>query len=335
MMMKRRGITMTEVLITIFVLAIGLLALLTLFPLAALNMQQAIQDDRVGHAVACACGQADMCNDFRPANDQPGAQRNPPIAASPLAAQYYRLNGAVDDGPSNPVYLDPIGARSGGTTASWVGGQSNGIPRITSPWLNLQPSPAYSRLNPILTQGLQATPQYLLQGFILTDDMVFDQNGIPAGLANGGLERQGNYSWAYMLRRPRTACGAVVDVTVVVYVGRPVYAVNTAAPETVCKATGGTVGGNSLTLKLPTGSTATLRKGTWLLDISPGNTAVDGPINGYFYRVVNVTTSGKKYLVELQTPLRASASSVVLMDNVAEVFEKGAGWQEPRLRTDE
>ena len=232
-MMKRSGITMTEVLITIFVLAIGLLALLTLFPLAALNMQQAIQDDRVGHAVACACGQADMCNDFRPANDTPGAQRNPQIGTT-LAAQYFRSNGALDDGPSNPVYVDPIGTRAGGSTANWVGGQSGAIPRVLSPWLNQSPTPTYARLNPILTPGLQGTPQYLIQGFILTDDMVFDQNGIPAGLANGGLERQGNYSWAYMLRRPRTAFGGVVDVTVVVYVGRAVYGLTTNGGETLC-----------------------------------------------------------------------------------------------------
>ena len=78
-----------------------------------------------------------------------------------------------------------------------------------------------------------------------------------------------------------------------------------------------------------------MRKGTWLLDISSGNPSVDGPINGYFYRVVNVKTNGGQSLVELQTPLRASVTSVVLMDNVAEVFEKGSGWQEPRYRTDE
>lgn len=42
------GVTLTEVLLAIFVMGIGLLALLTLFPLGALTMAQAIRDDRAG-----------------------------------------------------------------------------------------------------------------------------------------------------------------------------------------------------------------------------------------------------------------------------------------------
>ncbi len=49
--MKRRpGITLIEVLVAIFVMSIGLLALLTLFPLGALRMSQALQDDRSDRA---------------------------------------------------------------------------------------------------------------------------------------------------------------------------------------------------------------------------------------------------------------------------------------------
>ena len=43
-MNRRTGVTLTEVLVSIFIMAIGLLALLTLFPLGALRMAQAIQD---------------------------------------------------------------------------------------------------------------------------------------------------------------------------------------------------------------------------------------------------------------------------------------------------
>jgi len=51
---KRPGITLLEVLVAIFIMGIGLLALLTLFPLGALEMAQAIQDDRAGKAAADA-----------------------------------------------------------------------------------------------------------------------------------------------------------------------------------------------------------------------------------------------------------------------------------------
>jgi prepilin-type N-terminal cleavage/methylation domain-containing protein len=43
---RSRGITLTEVLVAIFIMGIGLLALLSLFPLGALTMAQAIKDDR-------------------------------------------------------------------------------------------------------------------------------------------------------------------------------------------------------------------------------------------------------------------------------------------------
>ena len=43
---ERAGVTLIEVLVAIFIMGIGLLALLTLFPLGALRMAKAIQDDR-------------------------------------------------------------------------------------------------------------------------------------------------------------------------------------------------------------------------------------------------------------------------------------------------
>src|SRR6266478_2561766 len=49
-MIRRPATTLVEVLVAIFVMGIGLLALLTLFPLGALSMAQAIKDDRAGLA---------------------------------------------------------------------------------------------------------------------------------------------------------------------------------------------------------------------------------------------------------------------------------------------
>jgi hypothetical protein len=46
---KRVGVTLVEVLVAIFITGVGLLALLTLFPLGAAEMAQSIQDDRAGH----------------------------------------------------------------------------------------------------------------------------------------------------------------------------------------------------------------------------------------------------------------------------------------------
>ena len=42
----RRGVTLTEVLVAMFVMAIGMISLLTLFPLGAMQVGQALRDDR-------------------------------------------------------------------------------------------------------------------------------------------------------------------------------------------------------------------------------------------------------------------------------------------------
>ena len=52
--MSRTGLTLIEVLVSIFIMAIGLLALLTLFPLGALTMAQAIKDDRCAQSAYIA-----------------------------------------------------------------------------------------------------------------------------------------------------------------------------------------------------------------------------------------------------------------------------------------
>src|SRR5688572_653010 len=45
-MNQRPGLSLSEVLIAIFVIAIGLMGVLSLFPLGAVRMAQAIKDDR-------------------------------------------------------------------------------------------------------------------------------------------------------------------------------------------------------------------------------------------------------------------------------------------------
>src|SRR5207249_9710307 len=53
-MNRRNAATLIEVLVAIFIMGIGLLAILALFPLGALKMAEGIRDDRVGHCAANA-----------------------------------------------------------------------------------------------------------------------------------------------------------------------------------------------------------------------------------------------------------------------------------------
>src|SRR5438445_3974978 len=92
----RSGATLTEVLIAIFVMAIGLLSLLTLFPLGALSMAQAIKDNRTGHIAGSAASIANYRN----------------VRADPIVVQAFQNPPAevpppTSGGPSYPVYVDP------------------------------------------------------------------------------------------------------------------------------------------------------------------------------------------------------------------------------------
>src|SRR5262249_10251093 len=92
----RRGITLLEVLTAIFIMGIGLLAILTLFPLGALSMAQAVRDERAAAAGANAAGLA-VVFDLR--ND--GSLRTVDAAVS------NPLNVSLDQRPPSPPNNNP------------------------------------------------------------------------------------------------------------------------------------------------------------------------------------------------------------------------------------
>src|SRR5262245_12363956 len=75
--MKRPGTTLIEVLTAIFILALGLVSLLTLFPLGAAQMARAVQRERAAQLAAnAACSFRSMWKDMceRSAAQTPGGQ---------------------------------------------------------------------------------------------------------------------------------------------------------------------------------------------------------------------------------------------------------------------
>jgi hypothetical protein len=331
-MNRRKGITLTEVMVTMFVMAIGLLALLTLFPLAALNMAQSIQDDRVGHCVANAEAIANMFWDFRPAKDN--ITDPDPKNPRPHTGMYFLSPGSgpqpADDSPSWPIYIDPVGFKATGASQTWVGGVANRMRRLGSPWLVW---------NEVGTQQ-----QFMMQNFVLPDDFIFDGGGVPRGATNLGLQREGRYSWAYMMRRPRTAEPKIVDLTIVVYAQRGLYSTGVAAGEVPAAKATGTATQNFINVTMnpepgnPQQANTTMRKGIWVLDISSSvgtETTKFGPVHAHFYRVQNIIRRGSlNYILELQTPLKANVTQLLFMENVVDVVDRGSGWQSPHPRDD-
>ena len=110
-MRPRPAITLVEVLVAIFIMAIGLLALLTLFPLGALRMATALQDDR--DASAASAG-ANICDAFDlrhdPQYDNPPASLSTgPLFVTPPPNAFFTtpLFPASQAGAGIPVYVDP------------------------------------------------------------------------------------------------------------------------------------------------------------------------------------------------------------------------------------
>jgi prepilin-type N-terminal cleavage/methylation domain-containing protein len=91
-MNRRNGTTLVEVLVAIFIMGIGLLAILSLFPLGAVQMAQALKDQRAAEAAANSAAYARVI--WKQACDADvtatGAQNNPPFREAITGRQYPR-----------------------------------------------------------------------------------------------------------------------------------------------------------------------------------------------------------------------------------------------------
>jgi hypothetical protein len=380
------------------------MAILSLFPLGAAQMAQALKDQRTAEAAANASALArvvwkqacDAANtqsppfrdsNMAPTSKQPfvyalddpnytdAANGNPlqPAGSFNLAVTAYPndmarlpITTAAGATSSYPVFVDPIGwqANSADPVKQWWVGASqplvqpttNGpptkglIPRrplyIQDPTATTTPRP-WIRLGAAgsgLGGASLASTQRILKQFALLDDITFTDNGTP-DTSSGRMDRQGRYSWSYLIRRVRndSTSRLSANINVVVYNGR---SIDVPSNETQYYAVGGASDSRLLTLLYdPTSKPKpAVRRGVWILDstIFTGTGQVF-PFNvfpqAHFYRVVNVedgaTVSGStlgignttysSVNVELQTPLAygPAVRIFLVLENVSEVFDIG------------
>lgn len=329
----RAGVTLLEVLVAIFIMGIGLLALLVLFPLGAINMAQSNQDDRAAHIAANAQAMAVAMNLRTDPSVAPYYLNLDPSTGQPLTQNLALGAGS----PGYPVFVDPVGRLygfstfvAGGLPGYYPGNQNNtsatvGIPRTT-------------------TSFTGSNPGLIRKWFTFMDDISFDENGV-AELGGGLVERGGRFSWAYLLRPPRATEPSIVDMSIVVYKDRS-EVVAGELPYT------GVAFSNTSNYVLvswgPGQDRPGIKRGGWILDATvavshtdgSGNTYIDAPDpHGFFYRVAGVTDGGvdgkgnPQMIVELETTPRLSSvfngqgyGVLVVLDNVVEVFDKGHGW---------
>lgn len=340
----RTGMSMAEVLVALFLLALGTIAILTMFPLGMYKMGQALKDDRTSqsaqqadafmrmywrtHVVenqfASVTGSA-LYEPMVPAFDFPDSQPGLP-AATPLAignAPAGRLPNITGvNGPSYPVFVDPMGYFPHWNTLNastyqmqyWVGRNAVGPTELSG---------VYPRrsLNMLLTQ----LPGASHRACSLMDGFGFAENGTPSGSAPGIVDRELRYNWMWILQRPDNSVPNTANMTVVVFDKRAFqYAPQKAEEVFSSGATpADTIWMHPLftTIQIPVSrGVPAVQKGGWIMDatyIPAGATAPFGMRHAIFYRVVSVTDNPNNTMIangvptvvpttdiELQTPIR-------------------------------
>ena len=325
-MSKRTGATLVEVLVAVFVMGIGLMALLALFPLGVLSMAQAIQDDRAAHSAADATSLAVAMNLHRDPNivaafTNPGQDPTNPNV---------QINLVDPNLPSWPVFVDGLGGTPNRTSSNdfWVGGQQG----------------AYGIGRRVPSYVSNTVSKYKF--FTLLDDIRFDVNGAPALLpGTTTYDREINFSWAYLLRRPRNGNTAAVNMDVVVYSRRslnlgqllslPEYAFTSYFDPTTRP--------NVVTLNWGQGQNPpAVRAGGWILDATPaitgGQNPTASPGHAKFYRVVGINElpdpapNTHQIEVEVQDNVQDFSAptlnaTFLVLDGVVEVFPRGTQWR--------
>lgn len=340
--MHRRGLSITEVLIAIFLMAIGMISLLALFPIGMLRMADSIRANRIGQAAANAQSLLELYA-LRDTQNNPyieQAIRDTPGLfgdhdGNPMTPPNYMfLNSSVP--ATCPVLIDPIGCTLWPNPAAPL---SSGDPVAQTPTpvgLNLGIPRAYCNVTP---PG--SSRELLYRWFTLEDEITFVPSGLPV---NNPVERQRRISWAYLWRRPVWGDPAVADVSVIVYSGRQLAGAPVpggsmtqefrcggppAAPYNHCCFVAG-----SRIAALNWGSPANaqaVRPGYWVLDATVMQISNNPPIwitNGFFYQVVNVLSEPDAngiQLVELDRPARANGYVAVFPLGIVDVIEKSDG----------
>ena len=223
-MRRRPAITLIEVLVAIFIMAIGLLALLTLFPLGALRMATALQDGATPRpqtpeptsatrSISVTIHSATHPLPFRDAAAEP-ILYHPAPPRQPSRRGHSCLRGSVGRGRQCTQRNCQCSWRTHVLCRAARAGHSGNLSG------NLAGQPFGRENAGAVQQGLPVAARY----FSLPDDMTFFTNGLPdTGTPPGSssIQRAGRYTWAYLLKRPQPTNNSFVDLTVVVYAGRP------------------------------------------------------------------------------------------------------------------
>lgn len=285
-MPRRSAATLVEVLVAIFVMGLGMLAILALFPLGALTMAQAIRDTRSAQAAQAAFARAKARDLFHDANltNTFEAMINP----NWLSIGYPPVNA---DGPSFPILMDPLAFENGTIQPDFVA-PSRVLYRI---------APTF-RVNPPPSPPADTTRNRIYKWFCLLDDTYFDGDTAYPRAVGGDLDRDLKYSWAYLFQRPKWSEKEIIKCSVILFENR---SLNTGLNQTEYSF--------SATVKQPNiyeipNNIAPLKVGEWILDVTKITVnTLNGPVlhpQAFYARVVGITENVSGNLdIEIDRPI--------------------------------
>lgn len=240
---RRSGVTLMEVMIATAILSIGLLAILALFPIGAVSMARAINQNRAGdHA-------SNTDATFRyywknawidtqnggglrpldgyvlsagpPVNYVNGARDIEPMitwldSVNTGAGPPVRLIQTTAAQPSFIVLVDPIGIKTqSGNAAFNVGGYTP-----TSPLTTVGTTPIFLPTRTSLAAAeVDPLPRSRVRLTTMLDEFSYDRNGEPSALT-GQLDRGGRYNVSWLIQRPKNNVPHEVNLQVLVFAGR-------------------------------------------------------------------------------------------------------------------
>lgn len=320
---RRAGISLIEAMIAIGILAIGLLSLLTLFPLGAIQIGQALKDDRCSETALQA--DAYIRSYWKYAVIGGGTiggatdtNLRDPDAAGPLTDKFTDPDGsgtlftaAGNTELSYPVVVDPIGYYSYAGNVNlqnFIAQNASGTPRVSTAGI---------------TSGNLA-----IHVASLPDDLSYDGDGQPT-LSGPQLVRQGKYNWAAVLQRNPNSNTNEANLKILVFDGRPPL-LNITSNEFALNVSTVTIQPGvtqSLTIaSLPPSEVPLLRRGGWIMDGTNAGTIR----HANFYRISAVNAlGGGSFAVDLETPIirtdsgtTAYTATFYLLVGLAEVFDR-------------
>jgi len=332
---RRPGLGLLEVIVAMFVMALGMISLLTLFPLGAIQMGQALRDARAAETAmqadtqmrlwwqqyvvekGLATGIEDTAFTFfdNPQNGMPTL----PIPGDTNPASY-------------PVFIDPLGWQAfNGFPARQTqvagGGPGGLIPRRSMFWITNDPA---NTAYPARSSVLQTA--FSFRTATMMDDITFNETGTPdtnatgTGMANL-VVRQGRYNWAAIIQRPVNANRYVADLKILVFDGRPPGIAPLDAEKIGVPTAAGGPPAVTQQLVLNVGATPPehLRAGNWIMD---GTLTTTGVRNAVWYRVQTIDKESlgpNNYIIDLQTPLLrpvTTTSQFYIFKGLLEVFDR-------------